>query len=70
MCRTRAAFYSDVRSTRAACGPIQPDGEPVANSNKPNDNVKALPTAGRLVLDEAAIDAAQLRLLSWLNLHR
>ena len=31
----------------------------MTNSNKPNDNVKALPTAGRLVLDEAAIDAAR-----------
>ena len=31
----------------------------LANPNKPTDNVKALPTAGRLVLDEAAIDAAR-----------
>ena len=28
-------------------------------ADKPNDNVKTLPTAGRLVLDEAAIDAAR-----------
>ena len=31
----------------------------LGNPNKPTDNVKALPTAGRLVLDEAAIDAAR-----------
>ena len=29
----------------------------LANPNKPTDNVKALPTAGRLVLDEAAIES-------------